>query len=110
MSGVSRGSRKRAAAVSAWRRSGLTAEAFAPSLGVHAQTLRAWGRAEERGREARSVEVVEVSGGLVAGAPVAASRGLAVEVELRNGRRLAVVGELSPRDVAAIAVALEGAG
>lgn len=56
------------------------------------------------------MEVVEVSGGLVAGAPVAASRGLAVEVELRNGRRLAVVGELSPRDVAAIAVALEGAG
>ena len=102
-----------------WDESGLSADAFASSLGLHPQTLRLWGRAirgplRRRSRPRplpRSVELVEVTESdpseCCVEAPDRASSELRVEVEFGDGRRLVVAGALSADMIVALVTALE---
>ena len=99
-----------------WDRSGLTAKEFAGPRGIRAETLRTWGR-ELRGplpppgrsqkrpvtRRPRFVEVRAAARAVAA----ADHRAPPVEIVLKNGRRLALFGELSAKRLAELAAALE---
>jgi len=99
MSSNGRSESRRREAVARWRRSGLSAAEFAPSLGVSVHTLYAWSHrcragGPRRGRGARVPTLVElVAGPSADGMAAPAGQGLGVtggvvEIALRNGRVL----------------------
>jgi transposase-like protein len=99
---------EKARLVREWDQSGLTAAEFARPRGIADETLRVWGRQvrgalQRRSRSrpvARSLEVIELGTG-------SKPEPLNVEIVLRNGLRLALVGDLVPAQLAAIVRALE---
>ena len=100
--------------VAAWDDSGLNATEFAAARGIHAETLRLWGRRirgplRRRSRTrpvTRNFEVVEVGG-----APSSASRRTEserrIEVTLPSGCRFVLFVDWTPELVAEFAMLLE---
>lgn len=96
--------------VKEWDKSGLSAPAFAAQRGIHPETLRSWGRAirgpvERRSRKGpgpREVKLVEL--------PKSETGDVRVELELGNGRRMVVVGELTTEMIVKLAAAIDSGG
>jgi hypothetical protein len=95
--------------VAEWRASGETAESFATARGWSARTLSWWASVGHRKQQATPapppLSFVEVT----ARRPERAERSvMAVEVCLRNGRRVRVRGDVDVDRLRALLVALEG--
>jgi len=93
--------------VKEWDKSGLSAAAFAEPRGIHPETLRSWGRSirgpVRRGSRMRAVprevELVEIQKD--------ETGGVRVELELGNGRRMVVFGELTTEMIVELAAAMD---
>jgi transposase-like protein len=99
--------------VAAWDESGLNAAEFAAARGIHAETLRLWGRRirgplrRQRSRTrpvTRNFEVVEVGS---VGPTMHADSGRRIEVTLPSGCRFVLFVDWTPELVAEFAVLLE---